>query len=136
MNLPRGNFVNVSGVDVTDGATVVFVWCRDKGPEVCTLLGSGHVVGAIGFARPPGISIGQFSVTFLLPLGCSIEDVFVTDDKNGKDHLPGVTVTPCVNVSGVQPANIVPPTNAPVLHADYTQSPSQSGRVLTSSQRI
>jgi hypothetical protein len=135
MNLPQGNFVNVSGVDATDGAKVVYVWRRDKGPEVYTLLGSGHVVGAIGSARPPGISTGQFSVTFLLPLGCSVDDVFVTDDKNGKDHLPDVTVTPCWNVSGVQPANIVSPTDALALHADDTQSPSQSGPVLMSSQR-
>jgi hypothetical protein len=98
MNLPQGIFVNVSGVDINDGAKIVFVWCRDKGPEDYALLGSGHVVGAIG--RPPGIQAGQFSVTFLLPSGCSTDDVFVTDDKIGKEHLRGVTITPCLGVPG------------------------------------
>lgn len=87
------NFVNVSGIDSNDGATIVFVWCRDKGPGDFALLGSGHVVGH--HPSPPGIRAGQFSVTFLLPPGCSVEDVFVTDDKSGNQHLTGVTVTPC-----------------------------------------
>jgi hypothetical protein len=98
MNAPQGTFVNVSGIDPNDGAKIVFVWCRDKGPEDYALLGSGHVVGAIG--RPLGIQAGQFSITLLLPSGCSTDDVFVTDDKIGKEHLRGVTVTPCSGVSG------------------------------------
>jgi hypothetical protein len=71
---------------------------RDKGLEDYALLGSGHVVGAVG--RPPGIMVGQYSVTFLLPPGCSAEDVFVTDDKTGKEHLRGVSITPCLGVPG------------------------------------
>src|SRR5580704_2491716 len=98
MNLTQGTFINVSGTDPNDGAKIVFVWCRDKGLEDYALLGSGHVVGAIG--RPPGILVGQFSVTFLLPPGCSADDVFVTDDTNGKEHLRGVTVTPCMGLPG------------------------------------
>jgi hypothetical protein len=98
MNAPQGTFVNVSGIDPNGGAKIVFVWCRDKGPEDYALLGSGHVVGAIG--RPPGIQAGQFSVTFLLPSGCSTDDVCVTDDKIGNEHLRGVTITPCLGVPG------------------------------------
>jgi hypothetical protein len=98
MNLAQGTFISVSGTDPNDGAKIVFVWCRDKGPEDYALLGSGHVVGAVGC--PPGIMVGQYSVTFLLPPGCSADDVFVTDDKTGKKHLRGVTVTPCLGVPG------------------------------------
>jgi hypothetical protein len=105
MNLPQGNFFNVSGIDPNDGAEIVFAWCRDKGLENCALLGSGNVVGPIG-ARPPGVVTGQFSVTFLLPPGCRADDVFVTDDKNGKEHLSGVTLTPCSGVSGLR-SNII-----------------------------
>jgi len=100
MNLPRGTFADASGIDPNDGAKIVFIWCRDRGPEDYCLLGSGHVVGAVGSARPPGVPAGQFSVTFLLPPGCSVEDVFVTDDKNGEDHLRGVTIKPCLGVPG------------------------------------
>ena len=97
MNRAQGVFVNASGIDTNDGAKIIFVWCRNKGPEDYALLRSGHVVGAIG--RPPGIAAGQFSVTFLLPPGCALDDVFVTDDKNGDQRLPGVTVTPCLGAS-------------------------------------
>jgi hypothetical protein len=96
MGTPHGTFINVSGVDPNDGARIVFVWCRDKGPEDYALLGSGHLVGAFG--RPPGIQAGQFSVTLLLPAGCSADDVIVTDDKVGNEHLRGVTITPCLGV--------------------------------------
>lgn len=97
-----GAFFNVSGIDPNDGAKIVSVWCRDsraKGPDNYVLLGSGHVVDAGGCAPPPGISVGQFSVTFALPYGCSADDIVVTDDKNSKEPLPDVTVTPCL-VSG------------------------------------
>jgi hypothetical protein len=97
MHPPNGRFVNVSGIDPDEDANIVFVWCRNKGPEDYMLLGSGHVVRAAASARPPGILPGQFSVTFLLPQGCSESDVFVTDDRNGKTRLSGVKVTPCIN---------------------------------------
>jgi hypothetical protein len=118
MNRPQGTFVNVSGIDPNDGAKIVFVWCRDKGLEHYALLGSGHVVGAID--RPPGIPIGQFSVTFLLPPGCSADDVLVTDDKNGTDRLRGVTVTPCLGVPGFRSEG----TATPAVPAGAT-NPSQ-----------
>jgi hypothetical protein len=119
MNLPQETFFNVSGIDLNDGAKIVFVWSRDKGPEDYVLLGSGHVVGAIG--RPPGILIGQFSVTFLLPPGCSADDVFVTDDKNGEEHLRGVTVTPCLGVPGFRSEG----TAIPAVRAGATNAPHQ-----------
>jgi len=107
MNPTQGAFINVSGTDPNDGAKIVFVWCHDKGPEDYALLGSAHVVGAVG--RPPGIMVGQYSVTFLLPPGCSADDVFVTDDKKGNEHLRGVTITPCLSVSGFRSAGTVTP---------------------------
>ncbi|MES1179596.1 MAG: hypothetical protein ABUL43_00200, partial [Hyphomicrobium sp.] len=62
--MPQGTFYNASGIDHNDGAKIVFVWGRD-GSGKHVLLGSGQIVGALG--RPPGISVGQFSVTFPLP---------------------------------------------------------------------
>ncbi len=93
MNLPQQVFVNVSGVDLNAGAAIVFVWCRNKGPTDYRLVGSGHIVDVPADVRPPGIQHGEYSVTFLLPSGCSVDDVFVTDDKNGNERLTGVTVT-------------------------------------------
>lgn len=98
MNIREGTFINVSGIDPDNRAKIVFVWCSNKGPEDYALMGSGHVVGAAG--RPSGIMVGQFSVTVLLPPGCSTDEVFVTDDMNGQEHLRGVTVTPCLGVPG------------------------------------
>jgi hypothetical protein len=99
MNLPQQTFVNISGIDRNDGAAIVFVWCQKKGPEDFALLGSGHVLSLPASARPPGIEAGQFSVTILLPLDCSVDDLFVTDDKSGEERLTGVTMTPCVALS-------------------------------------
>jgi hypothetical protein len=99
MNLPQQTFVNISGIDPNDGATLVFVWCRKEGPENFALLGSGNVVSLPTSARLPGIESGQFSVTIPLPLGRSIDDLFVTDDKTGDEHLTGVTMTACVALS-------------------------------------
>lgn len=111
MGLPQGQFVNVSGIDPHDGAKIVFVWCPNKGLENYALLGSGHVVGALASVLPPGIAAGQFSVTFLLPPGCDAEDVFVTDDVSGKQHLPDVTVTPCSGSSEIRSPAIAEPAD-------------------------
>lgn len=100
-------FVNVSGIDLNDGASIVFAWCRNKGPEDYLLLGSGHIVDVPAHARPPGIQHGQYSVTFLLPSGCSVDDVFVTDDKSASERLTGVTVTAGLGHSGI-PLNEAP----------------------------
>lgn len=125
MNL-AGAFCNVSGVDPNAGAKIVFVWRRDKGPDDYVLLGSGHVVGACG--RPPGIKIGQFSVTFPLPPGCSAEDLVVTDDTSGKEHLPGVTVTPCSASVGLKPGGTIVPV--PALRAVATNASPQSSQTV------
>ncbi len=90
-----GAFFNVSGIDLTEGARVVLVWCRDKGSEDAFLLARGHVAGADGSFLPPGVLTGQFSVTFPLPPRYSATEIVVTDDK-GKEPLPNVTVTPCL----------------------------------------
>jgi predicted nucleotidyltransferase len=105
MNLPQQAFVNVSGIDPNEAATMVFVWCRDKGLEDYVLLGSGHVVNVPANARPPGIQAGQYSITFPLRPGCSIEDVFVTEDKSGSERLTGVTVSD-LSQSGLRLAEV------------------------------
>jgi len=124
MHLPPGPFFNVSGIDSNDGAKIVFVWCRDpdKGPDDSRLVGSGHVVGADA-PRPPGISVGQFSVTLPLPPGCSADDIVVTDDKTGKDYLPNVTVTPCLVIAGLRSGGTIIPH--PAVGADATDASPQ-----------
>jgi hypothetical protein len=89
-------FVNVSGIDQNEGARVVFVWCRHKEAGDHVLLGAGHVVGAAPDCRPPGVLAGQFCVTLPLPAGRSADDVFVTDDVRGSEHVRGILVSACV----------------------------------------
>jgi hypothetical protein len=96
----NGAFFNVSGIDPNEGARIVFVWCRDKDADDYVLLGSGHPVSAVGCAPPPGITVGQFSITFPLPPGCSAGNIVVTGGKNGKEPLPDVTVTSCSDRGG------------------------------------
>jgi hypothetical protein len=129
-----GGFVNVSGIDPNDGAKIVFVWCRDpdKGPDDSRLVGSGHVVGPDA-PRPPGISVGQFSVTFPLSPGCSADDIVVTDDKTGKDYLPGVTVTPCSAIAGLRSGGTVIPN--PAVLADATNASPQSSQTVLARMR-
>jgi hypothetical protein len=100
----NGAFFNVSGIDPHDGAKLVFVWSRGRGALKGAFLGSGHVVGAVGCGRPPGISVGQFSITFLLPEGCSPSDIVVTSDVGDGEYLCGVTVTPCSKISSISAA--------------------------------
>jgi hypothetical protein len=122
MNL-EGAFCNVSGVDPNDGAKIVFVWRRGKSPGDHELLGSGHVVGAMG--RPPGIQIGQYSITFPLPPGCSPDDLVVTDDTSGKEQLPGVTVTPCSPMPGLSSGGTISPgdpTDRPITNKSSPKS--------------
>lgn len=107
----NGTFLNVSGIDPNDGASIVFVWCRNKDREDPLLLSSGHVVGAI---HPPGIAAGQFSVTFPLPPGYSANDVFVTRDEGGKQALSNVTVLPCPAVASFQSGGAVTPVDRAV----------------------
>ncbi len=113
MHLPQQVFVNVSGIDPNDGATIVFAWCPNKGPGDIVLLASGHIVTAPAAARPPGIQYGQFSVTFLLPPGCSADDVFVSDDTGSSERLTGVTVASGLGHSGFPLERATPVTDAP-----------------------
>ncbi|MBB3771985.1 hypothetical protein FHS55_002594 [Angulomicrobium tetraedrale] len=92
-------FFRASGIDTNAGANNVFVWCRLNGQDSHVLVGSGHVVPA-GSVFPPGIKAGQFSVVFPLPFDSSSETIIVTDDKDGKNRLPGVSIMPCVIRAG------------------------------------
>jgi hypothetical protein len=91
-----------SGVDPNDGAKIVYVWCRDKNQDSYTLIGSGYVVGAQA-GLPPGIRPGQFCVVFILPPGHSADTIVITDDTNGKEFLPNVSVIPCATSAVFHP---------------------------------
>jgi hypothetical protein len=92
VNVPANAFCNASGLDPNTRAKIVFVW-HYRGPHDYVPLGSGQVVDAFG--RPPGIQVGQYSVTFPLPPGCSPDEIVVTDDASHKAHLPSAIVRPC-----------------------------------------
>jgi hypothetical protein len=133
-------FFRVSGIDSNDGARIVFVWCRNKGPDDYALLGAGHVVSGENFLLLPGVSVGQFSVVFALPDGCSPDDVVVTDDKNGNEPLLGVALTPCLTPMGFRFEAAVPgdlaelnsKINAPVGAIDHGQTMSALNSGATS----
>jgi hypothetical protein len=129
MRLRPGSFFKVSGTDPNDGARIVFVWCREKGPDDYRLLGSGHVIGPDG-VRPPGISVGQFSVTLALPPGRSPDDVVVTDDTAGKVHLPDVIITPCSTVVGFKFGGRVSSGDRTVREITANASPNSGHRVM------
>jgi len=116
MSLSQSMFVNISGIDTNKDANSVFVWGRREGSQDYELLGSGQVVGSVPGGRPPGISIGQYSVTVLLPAACSESDVFVTDDRSGRERLSGVSIRPCVGASDAPPSGGVI-SGAPVMRA-------------------
>src|ERR1700680_1345946 len=120
-----GTFFNVSGIDPNDGARIVFVWCRNNGPGNDIPLASGHVVGEDARNRPPGIQVGQYSITFPLPYGCSAENIVVTHDKDGKEPLSGVTLTQCLIREGFQSGGTITP-DAPPMRAGATPAPGHS----------
>lgn len=97
MNSGKQAYVNVSGTDLNEGAAKVFVWSGVR-TENQVLLGSGHVVGVTG--RPPGIQVGQYCLTFILPPECSVDEIFVTDDTDDEGRLTGVIVTRCQDDPG------------------------------------
>jgi hypothetical protein len=90
----NGAYFNVSGVDQSEGAGTVFVRSRNGDPDNDIPLGSGPVVG--NGILLPGIQVGQFSITFLLPDGCSADSIVVSRDKSGAELLAGVTITRCL----------------------------------------
>jgi hypothetical protein len=129
-----GAFFRASGIDSNDGVDVVYVWCKNKGPDDFMLLGSAHVVRS-GGALPPGIKPGQFSVTFLLPPGCSPASIFMTDDRNGDDILTDVTITPCSTLNTFRPGVIAPSAASARRDAPFAASrPIAQGRVATADE--
>jgi hypothetical protein len=119
-----GAFFQVSGIVSNEDARTVFVWCRDKISNDAVLLGTGHVAGAGGCFIPPGVPIGQFRVTFLLPSRNSAADLIVTADRDGKELLPDVTVTPC-RVSAGSWSGLTIPLGGPSAPADTTNASPQ-----------
>ena len=105
MNPTAEAFCNASGIDPNERAKTVFVW-RAKGSDDYVLLGSGQVVQALG--RPPGIQIGQYSITFPLPHGCSADEVVITDDTSGRAHLPSLLLRSCSAVAELKFGRRVP----------------------------
>ena len=106
-----GEYFNVSGIDQYEGAENVFVRCRNGDPEGDILLGSGRVVGVGGCSLLPGIQVGQFSITFLLPDGCSADNIVVSRDKSGKELLSGVTITRCLTRAEARSGGTIIPDN-------------------------
>jgi hypothetical protein len=105
-------YFNVSGVDQSEDAETVFVRSRNGDPDNDIHLGSGCVVGK-GLLLP-GIQVGEFSVTFLLPDGCSADSVVVSRDKSGADLLSGVTLTRCLIGSEVRSGGTIIPRSPPM----------------------
>lgn len=97
------SFFRASGVDLDVTATIAFVWCRVEGQDGNNLLGSGHIIGEGGLL-PPGIQVGQFSVSFILPSDCDIENVRVTDNGSSKNFLTDVTIVPCTSPASIRGA--------------------------------
>lgn len=89
-----GPYINVSGVDHSEQPSQIYVWCRAEGRNSYALVETGHAIGAKD-VRPPGIHVGQFSITFRLPAGCAADSLFVTSDKDATELLRDVAVTRC-----------------------------------------
>ena len=87
------DYCNVSGTDQGSRPKEIFVWCRAKGRADFDLVKTGHAVGADDVS-PPGIRVGQFSITFELPADCVVDSIFVTSDKSAERPLRDVVVTP------------------------------------------
>lgn len=120
-----GAFFQARGISPNVNVDVVFVWCRNKGPDDYMLLGSAHVVRANGRELPKGISPGQFNVTFLLPPGLSPANIVVTDDMSGKAFLADVTITPCSGLASLRAgAMISPAVSAVRANSAAASSPS------------
>ena len=106
-----GEYFNVSGVDQCESAENVFVRCRHGDPEDDIPLASGRVVGRGNLL--PGVQLGQFSITFLLPDGEAAENIVVSRDKSGTDLLSGVTLTRCLIRAEARSGGTIIPDNPP-----------------------
>jgi hypothetical protein len=107
-------YFNVSGIDPYEGAETVFVRYRNGYPDNDLLLGSGRVVGVGGCSLLPGVQVGQFSITFLLPDECSVDHIVVSRDKSGKELLSGVTLTRCLIRAETRSGGTIIPSNSPI----------------------
>jgi hypothetical protein len=84
---------NVSGIDPNPEARDVFVWHHDRATDRYSLLGSGRIVGGPGSVVPPQVVRGQYRVTVATGGAVSSDDIYVTDDRSGKNFLSNVTIT-------------------------------------------
>ena len=106
-----GAYFNVSGIDQSEDAGTVFVRYQNGNPDCDILLGSGRVVSSDVLL--PGIKVGQFSVTFRVPNGCSVDNVVLSRDKSGKELLSGVTLTRCLIRAEARSGGTIVPDNPP-----------------------
>ncbi|WP_421695922.1 hypothetical protein [Aestuariivirga sp.] len=95
MQTSQQSYFNVAGVNPNPGANIVYIWCHDRVADSYVLIGSGHIVTQLERGRPPGIQVGQFSVTFPLPAEFSASDVSLTDDSASEGRLERFTLTAC-----------------------------------------
>jgi len=127
-----GEYFNVSGIDPYEGAETVFVRYRNDNPEGGVLLGSGRVVCVGSSGLLPGVQAGQFSITFLLPDGCSADHVVVSRDRSGEEPLSGVTLTRCLIRTGTRSGGTIIPDNSPLRPGapDVARHPINRGQTI------
>lgn len=113
-----GGYFNVSGIDQNEDADTIFVRYRSGIPDDDILLGSGGVVG--GDSLLPGVQVGQFSITFLLPDGCPADDIVVSRDLGGTELLSDVTLTRCLIGADARSGGTIIPDDPPP-RADATK---------------
>lgn len=104
-------YFNVSGIDQNEDAETVFVRYRNGHPDDDILLGSGRVVGLGGGGLLPGIRVGQFSVTFLIPDGGAADNIVVSRDRSGKELLSAVVLTRCLTCAEARSGGTIIPHN-------------------------
>ena len=112
MQNAQQNYFNAAGVDPNPGAKLIYVWCQDRQAGNSVLIGSGHIVTLPGDSRPPGIQLGQFSVTFPLPKNCSASDITLTDDSATGGGLTNFVLTACSGGGVIHPGGDVPSAGA------------------------
>ena len=127
----NGAYFNVSGVDQSEDARTIFVRYRNENPGSDILLGSGRVVGK-GLLLP-GIQVGQFSITFLLPDGCSADRIVVSRDKSGTELLSDVTLIRCLIDADACSGGTIIPDNPPMRTGptNVAGNFTDCGRILT-----
>jgi hypothetical protein len=121
-------YVSVSGIDQNEDAETIFVRHCNGNPEDALLLGAVSGVG--GSHLLPGIQVGQFSITFLLPDGCSADNIVVSRDKSKTELVSGVTITRSLIREEAWSGGTIIPDNPPVRPgganvASYFTNPGQ-----------